>query len=820
MKQAKAGDTIPLIIAFVALGTTLLVLETSLAPGNGLIRLAAEIILIGLVAFFCLSRIERYKKTIEALKKDLNTRDQKLKETEAIRRNAEAAQDESEARLDAIINSAPMGIFIKDADGRYIMANHEIERNFGVSAENLIGQTDMEIMPIAFAQRLGLHDSIVLESGQPFEAEERIPSKSGDKTFLTVKFPLFDRNGILSSYCGIMTDITDRTLAETEAQEQNQLLQAIIDAIPAPIFFKDTETAYLGCNKAFEAFIGKDRDEIIGKGVFDISPPELAQKYYDADQKLLNSGEPQVYEAMVKYHDGAMHDVVFHKAVFSRGDNPRGGMVGVMLDITSQNQAIRTSKTLREAIEDMGQAFAIFDERDRLFLCNRSYRALHADVAHTTFPSSSFKDHCKAIAYSGMCKDAQGREDDWIEERLESHRQANKPFEFEHMNGTIHLIFESRLSDGGLIALITDVTDRRRTEMALQASENRLYEAQKLARLGHWSWSLASGDVFWSEEIFRILGLDPLKTRPSFHALARVVSPDDRAWINRAIRRSIATGRDAVLDIQIQRSNGTRRQVHAIGKAVQDPTGQVTAIHGTLHDITELREIEAALKESETRYRAFAADAAHELRTPLAVMKLNLDAMGDSDEIKGLRDDLRAMQRLVDQMMALTRLETLAIRADEYLDLHTTAVDIAAFMAPIAIKEKRMIEVDGTEEPVIIKGNEDSIKQALRNLIENAIRYSARGSTITIGLTKDGALSVSDQGRGIPKDQRKEIFKRFIRADRRGGGSGLGLSIVKRTAEAHGASVEIEDVPTGGARFVLKFPVQDPKDIALNEVLD
>lgn len=719
----------------------------------------------------------------------------------------QSALRQSEERLSRIIDAAPNAIFITDRAGRYLMANRQMERAVNMAAGTIIGQTNDDIFTPEVQRILSAGEELILETGEPLDTEIVLGLGAAQKRYLMLRFPLHDADNQVTGFCGMLTDITERARAEQELQAQYYLLQSIINAIPAPIFYKDANSIYLGCNRAFEAFIGQERSEIIGKSVYDIAAPDLALRYKQADEELLDSGTSQTYEALVRYSDGAMHDVMFHKAVFEKSAGEVGGLVGVMLDITEQARAIRESQTLREAINDMGQAFAVFDARDRLFLCNKNYSGLHRDIAHTVFPGSDFTNHCRAIAEAGICVGARHDPEAWLKSRIAHHKKPLAPFEFEHANGSVFLIFESRLSDGGTITLMTDITERRQAETAREASEARLSEAQRLAQLGHWTWSLSTGEVFWSDEIFRILGLDADKVRPGIMPLARALDANDRPWVHRALRRCAQSGKEIVLDIEVIWPTGMRRQVHAIGEAVIDPGGTITGLRGTLHDISELRQAEQALKQSEERHRAFAADAAHELRTPLAIMKLNLEAMDNSEAVLGLQKDVDAMQRLVDQMMVLTRLDSLAIGKSDRVDLRKAAIEIAAFLAPIAVKESRLIEVVGTEKPVIIRGDAGSLHQAFRNLIENAIRYSARNSTITISVTDDGVFSVADQGRGVPEDQRTMIFKRFMRADRRGGGSGLGLSIVQRTAEAHGATVRVGDAPGGGALFTLTFPV-------------
>lgn len=118
----------------------------------------------------------------------------------------------------------------------------------------------------------------------------------------------------------------------------SDLLQTVIDAVPAPIFFKDEEGVYLGCNNAFEGFVGFSTRDIVGKTVYDVAPSHLADVYLKADRDLLEAGGQQVYETQVRFKDGSLRDIVFHKAVFARRDGSLGGLVGAMLDITERKR--------------------------------------------------------------------------------------------------------------------------------------------------------------------------------------------------------------------------------------------------------------------------------------------------------------------------------------------------------------------------------------------------------------------------------------------------------------------------------------------------
>lgn len=219
----------------------------------------------------------------------------------------------------------------------------------------------------------------------------------------------------------------------------------------------------------------------------------------------------------------------------------------------------------------------------------------------------------------------------------------------------------------------------------------------------------------------------------------------------------------------------------------------------------ELKTKDELMRQKEEERTLFAADMAHELRTPLAMMRAHLDLLDNPEAISPLVDDVNRVTRIVEQVLTKSQIENIEIHPGEQVDLVKLSSSVAAYLAPLIIREGRSIEVIGAQNPVLVNGNAFGLEQALRNLLENAMKYSARGSTITIEVDDTPALRVIDRGRGIPMADRERIFERFHRADRRTGGSGLGLYIVRRVAEAHNAKVSIEDAPGGGAVFVLRF---------------
>jgi signal transduction histidine kinase len=205
--------------------------------------------------------------------------------------------------------------------------------------------------------------------------------------------------------------------------------------------------------------------------------------------------------------------------------------------------------------------------------------------------------------------------------------------------------------------------------------------------------------------------------------------------------------------------------------------------------------------------REFTADAAHELRTPLAILRARIDTLENEPLAQALREDIAGMSRIVSQLLDVAELESFVLEPDETADLQSIGAEVVAFIAPLALARGKAIALTGAGGPVRIKGNAEALFQAIRNLAENAITHTPKNTTVEIEVTENAVVRVIDEGPGVPESERELIFRRFWRRDRRRlGGAGLGLSIVRRVVEAHGGSISVTNRPEGGAVFSLSFP--------------
>jgi signal transduction histidine kinase/DNA-binding response OmpR family regulator len=351
-----------------------------------------------------------------------------------------------------------------------------------------------------------------------------------------------------------------------------------------------------------------------------------------------------------------------------------------------------------------------------------------------------------------------------------------------------------------------------------QARTNgELQAAQQLAHIGSWQWNPDIGTTEWSEEFYRILGLEPHTPGSHEELFAARVHPEDLAEVMRNRHAVAQSPADVEGQYRIVRPDGAVREVVAHGKALCDADGQFVRLVGTMQDVTEQRALERMKDE-------FVAVISHELRTPLTSIRgaLGLLAGGAVGALppkaQRMADvALNSSQRLVRLVNDILDIEKMAAGK---LELDLAPLPAAQIVAG-AIEEMRAMaaQADVTLAALPINAavlaDPDRVAQALTNLISNAIKFSPRGSTVLVaaGPTDSKNLvqfTVTDQGSGIPAGQLETVFDRFTQADasdsRAKAGTGLGLPICRGIIEQHGGRIWATSELGQGTTFTFTLP--------------
>lgn len=220
-----------------------------------------------------------------------------------------------------------------------------------------------------------------------------------------------------------------------------------------------------------------------------------------------------------------------------------------------------------------------------------------------------------------------------------------------------------------------------------------------------------------------------------------------------------------------------------------------------------VRSINSALHRLDQSYgqhQRFILDAAHELRTPVAILQARLDLLASGPERDRLISDCERISALAEQLLDLQRLEANA-RPFTSVDLVALCRNVAADLAPLAIDEGYDLSFEQNTQQSIIQGDAVSLERAVTNLVQNAIEHAGNQGVIVVRVEPDGVIEVSDDGPGIPEAERERVFEAFYRLKPRERGAGLGLNLVLQITERHNGRVSILTAPSGGACFRLAF---------------
>jgi len=423
----------------------------------------------------------------------------------------------------------------------------------------------------------------------------------------------------------IMLRRLQRKDAEIESilQDQINFMQTLIDSIPAPLFYKDENLIYQGCNQAFQAFLGMTREEIEGKTVYDIAPPDLADTYQEKDLSLIRNPGQQSYEFSVKHADGSLRDVVFSKATFLKSDGSVGGVIGVITDITEQKRLI---KRYEDALEHVSKLE---------YIVNRSPAIAFIWRAEEEWPVEYVSESIRHFGYAP---------EDFYERRInfldivhpddlarvaEEVRQYSEEgrVEFTQEYRIIDCSGETRWIDdrtwvqrgsGGAVShyqgIVVDITERKRAEEALHKSE-------ELYRL------LADNitDVIWVSDMnLNLTYLSPSSPRMfGFTVEENLPLSIDRRLTPASVEIAIETfgkelpryqsgakkpSESTTLELEFYHKDGTTIWTESTITPLLDKGGNITGLVGVARDISSRKLLQDALKVSEEKYRTLVED--------------------------------------------------------------------------------------------------------------------------------------------------------------------------------------------------------------------
>ena len=624
-------------------------------------------------------------------------------------RRAQTDLDASRARYFDLYDLAPVGYCTVSEMGLILEANLTAATLLRVERGALVGRLMSAFISKGDQEHYYWCRKKLLDTNQPQECDLQMLRPDGTAFFAHLEITVA-RDENEEPVCRVaLIDVTAHRQAEEGIMRQAALINSLLDSDPDIVFFKNTDGVYLGCNPAFVEFVGRPRNEIVGKTDHDLFDKEVADWFEEQDRQMLAERNPRHNEEWVTYSDGRKVLLDTLKTPYWGPDGELVGVLGISRDITEQKQA---------------------------------------------------------------------------QEELKKERQR--------------------------LAGIIEGTN-----------------------VGTWEYNVQTGATVFNDRWAEIIGYTPDEIAPlSIETWRKFVHPDDLEASDKLLEKNFRGEMDYYeCEVRMRDKDGSWVWVLDRGKIItRTEEGKPAMMMGTHQNITARKAIEASLKEALARAEAatrakaeFLATMTHELRNPLSGILGFSELLADTplnEEQQSYTELIREsgshLLSLINDVLDFSSIEkgVLSIRAARFDLAHL--VKLSSDIVRKSASDKGIaFHCDvAPDVPAQITGDERRIRQILINLLANAVKFTSDGS-VSLRVTRSGKFlefSVEDTGLGISSEALARLFQLFTQADstinKKYGGTGIGLAVSQRLAEAMGGTISVVSVPGKGSTFTFQLPLE------------
>jgi len=751
-------------------------------------------------------------------------------------KEAERAVAESEKRFREFAESAADRFWETDAQHRFTFISQPTHLTPHFDSPSLIGKSRLDLPVVNPESEEWKQHLKTLDAHQPYRNFHfQIEHEDGSVRYLvTSATPQFDADGTFTGYRGSTDEETEQVLAEEKIADLQQQFFTAIENFSEGFALWDKDGKFVYCNSYFRITHPTAQQYLL--------PGETYEDFIRAFAESTNVGAEhdidewvaeRISEFDLETKDLEMHrnDQWVQVRKYRMDD---GGMMVLYSDITElkkREQALRDSEDRFRTITDAIPAMIAYNDTDLRFqFANKYFETIGVDPKQII--GKKFQEVFAPEMFS--------RVEPYIEKTL-----TGKPVTYDNfipasdgevMYTQVSLIpdFDEAGDVQGMFVLSFDITDRKQSEEAVESAKGALDIAQSIAKIGSWERNFAEKSIYWSDEHYRIFGLDPQGKKIDVDQFFNLIHPDDRERMENIAPTDIGEiDGNYSNDFRIVRPDGTERMIHGEGEILFDEQNHPIGIRGTSQDITERKRVEEALEvarhEAEFANKAksdFLSSMSHELRTPMnailgyaQLLLQNKKEPLQGRQTKQVSQILKSGQhllKLINDILDLAKIESGRVALD-FMKVETSEVIEECIGVISSLAERHNIEIKSSEyagSDLVVFADQTRINQALLNLLSNAIKYNIPGGSIKVTCAPTSnqkiRIAVEDTGIGIPIERQAEIFEPFSRlgADQMGiEGTGIGLTITKQLIELMDGEIGFHSTFEEGSTFWIELPI-------------
>ncbi|HPV03664.1 MAG TPA: response regulator [Myxococcota bacterium] len=740
--------------------------------------------------------------------------------------------------LTSMLNHLSDVIFYKDAKCRYVLVNRAFADLVAREINDIPGGDDFDFFDKSVASAFRKEDLQVLESGQPLFIDSPAYAPGGlRRIFETVKLPFKDADGTIQGVIGVARDITARKAYQAEVEDHAREMGCLVSLLQ---YFATFDVGLSSMMKHAVQVIPTAwavPDDIKVRIMLDGAVEETPGTLEDMQELTADIQFDRHYYGYVSLGYYGL-DRATHKD-FRVGRGPRlldvlaNQLAQVAYRVGVHRALIESEYRHRILTEHSPVGLLRTDDQGQIIDCNQAAATIFETTADRLRGLNCFDDVTESglkqvipIALAGN--------------RAEFEGPFRSAYGHTRYLRIVSMPLKSPSGSPETISTLEDVSERKRNEEALAASQASLAEAQRIAHVGSWEIDFTTGRLRASAECKRIFQVDQSVGEVESHQFLKFFKGDFRDQIEARLKRAANPDTETRLysHVALELPDGSEKWVNIHSEVEKDSLGIPKRIFGIVHDVTQAHRTEAELRDARDQAEAasraksaFMANVSHEIRTPMnaiiGMTSLVLDSrLSDRqrDYLNKINGASRALLGIIDDILDFSRIE-----ADRMV-LQNVDFSVENVLTEVIDINEQRIEKKGIELhtdfdcdiPQLVRGDPLRLHQVLNNLVGNAAKFTMHGDIIvkvsqqarSTDNGTDGRIflqfDIIDTGIGMTREQIADLFMPFSQLDgsttREFGGTGLGLALCRKLVALMKGTISVESEPGEGSTFSVRIP--------------